>query len=175
MYNEMLPLTIVLGLSAVYLLNWRSSLKKRQELQKMVLDIIESKSRSQAAKNLALSCFIMSGRHFVILAYFKWALTRKIFRKIGLNEKIDNGSERRDREFERSFKKNELNEIIFPMLKKAIEVNLLISPIQYLFVFILLMLSEIYTSIFCPTSNRTKAKAKTHVAHALLNYSEHTI
>ncbi|HAS8223600.1 hypothetical protein ACGRRZ_09145 [Vibrio diabolicus] len=172
MYDEMVPLVVVLGISAIYLLNWRSSLKKREALQEMVLEVIENKARSRAAKELALTLFIMSGRHFVIFSYLGWALTNKFRTKTGLKPKF---SSAKKEAFDKSLKRNELNKVIFPIMKKSIEINMLLSPVQYGLAILLFAIGKIYAFFACPNSKGSKVKAKTHVAHALLNYSERRV
>ncbi|CAH6820563.1 membrane hypothetical protein [Vibrio chagasii] len=173
MYDEMVPLVVVLGISAIYLLNWRSSLKKRAQLQEMVLEVIENKARSQAAKELAVTFFVMSGRHFVVLSYLNWSLTNKFRRVVGLKPNAEASSKKQG--MGKSLKRNELNKVIFPIMKKSIEVNAILSPFQYALAFLLIVIGKVYAFFACPNSNSSKVKAKTHVAHALLNYSEHRV
>ncbi|AQW59327.1 hypothetical protein [Vibrio owensii] len=173
MYDEIVPLVVVLGISAIYLLNWRSSLKKRAQLQEMVLEVIENKARSQAAKELAVTFFVMSGRHFVVFSYLNWALTAKFRSILGLKPNVETSSTKQ--KMEKSLKRNELNKVVFPIMKKSIEINAMLSPIQYVLAFVLIVIGKIYSFFACPNSKSSKVKAKTHVAHALLNYSEHRV
>ncbi|WP_084976556.1 hypothetical protein [Plesiomonas shigelloides] len=173
MYDEMIPLVVVLGISALYLLNWRSSLKKRTQLQKMVLEVIENKARSQTAKELAAMLFVLSGRHFVVFSYLKWVLTTKFKSVFAPKSDIDIATKKQ--KMEKSLKRNELNKVVFPIMKKSLEINMMLSPIQYALAFLLIVIGKIYAFFACPNSKGSKIKAKTHVAHALLNYSEHRV
>lgn len=173
MYGEIVPLVVVLGISAIYLLNWRASLKKRAQLQEIVLEVIENNARSQTAKDLVATIFIMSGKHFLLISYLSWALTTKLKTIIGIKSCAKISSEKQD--MEKSLKENELNKVIFPIMKKFIEINFMISPVQYLLVFVFFGIKKACKYFVYPNSKTAKVKAKTHVAQAILSYSEHRV
>ncbi|EIV1777491.1 hypothetical protein MOU97_004171 [Vibrio vulnificus] len=173
MYDEIVPLVVVLGISAIYLLNWRTSLKKRAQLQEMVLEVIENKARSQAAKELAVTFFVMSGKHFVVFSYLNWMLTAKFRSILGLKSNVETSTKKQ--KMEKSLKRNEMNKVVFPIIKKSMEINAMLSPIQYFLAFLLIAIGKAYAFFARPNSKSSKVKAKTHVAHALLNYSERRV
>ena len=155
MNNPIIMLALISSFIILYLLLFSHALKLRESLQQMVLEIIKNEATSDDAKKMALKCFLVSGHDFFLFSYVKWYLT-----------KPSNFSSLPSPKFQ----ENELSELIHPILKKAIQVNFFISPIQYILLSSLMMAVGLYRNILCGAPRPKVIRVKASMEKAIISH-----